>query len=374
MLPPNLFTPGGAFAENIRSTVNGDLNELVASFKAHGWVAEFPALVDENGVVLVGHRRMKAAEIAGIEPVVKQLMLGSGDAADAERVRLAIVSNIGGKPLTKEDRQRIAQHLYGSREWTMQRIAEALNVGKTTVQRDISNCSTVEQLNPHTKTASNPKGAGRPKTTTAGESDVTRKIRDYVRPLVERGEPLSVQDVAKATGHSRIVSEAAIAAERGRQEGIAEASEALGDPSQVLSKSAQEKLATFERRVRAELEAKYAAEFEQRVRDDVERRLAARDKDDLELIEQCKVLVEHSTGRARKPFTANEFRQLQWALHQDHGNNLEKRHNAFAMVTNRKLILCEDGPIKRKSDDAKPLPKTAADLVRVKRTKGGASR
>jgi hypothetical protein len=77
---------------------------------------EFPALVDENGVVLVGHRRLKIAEEEGIAPAIKNLNLGNGDLADAKRLRLAIVSNIGSKPMTKEDRKRIAEHLYGKRE------------------------------------------------------------------------------------------------------------------------------------------------------------------------------------------------------------------------------------------------------------------
>jgi hypothetical protein len=34
-------------------------------------------------------------------------------------------SNIGGAPMTKDDRKRIAEYLYGAREWTMERIAKA---------------------------------------------------------------------------------------------------------------------------------------------------------------------------------------------------------------------------------------------------------
>src|SRR6516162_637549 len=113
----SLFDPKtGAFAVNIRD-IDGDDSELRESLKEFGWVKDFPALVDENGVVLVGHRRMKIAEEEKIEPVIKTLTIGNGDAVDAERVKLAIVSNIGSKPMTKEDRKRIAEHLYGAREW-----------------------------------------------------------------------------------------------------------------------------------------------------------------------------------------------------------------------------------------------------------------
>jgi hypothetical protein len=104
----SLFDPKtGAFALNIRD-IGGDDSELRESLKQFGWLDDFPALADENGVVLVGHRRMKIAEEEKIEPVIKTLGIGNGDAADAKRVKLAIVSNIGAKPMTSEDRKRIA--------------------------------------------------------------------------------------------------------------------------------------------------------------------------------------------------------------------------------------------------------------------------
>ena len=110
--------------------------------KANGWMEAFPALIDEHDETLVGHRRLKISKELGINPVIKKLTLGSGDEADAKRLRLAIASNIGFKPMTKDDRQRIAEYLYGEREWTMQRIADALNVDKDG-QRDLVNFVTI---------------------------------------------------------------------------------------------------------------------------------------------------------------------------------------------------------------------------------------
>jgi hypothetical protein len=158
----NLFdVKTGAFRKNIRLD-EGDLTELRQSMQTFGWIEEFPALVDEHDVVLVGHRRLQVASELKIEPKIKKLTLGSGDEADAQRLKLAIASNIGFAPMTKDDRMRIAEYLYGEREWTMARIAEALNVGIGTVSRDLGNSSTVEKSK-HAKTTSNPKGAGRPK-------------------------------------------------------------------------------------------------------------------------------------------------------------------------------------------------------------------
>ena len=64
----SLFDPKtGAFAVNIRD-ISGNDSELRESLKKFGWVEELPALVDENGVVLVGHRRLKIAKEEKIEP------------------------------------------------------------------------------------------------------------------------------------------------------------------------------------------------------------------------------------------------------------------------------------------------------------------
>jgi hypothetical protein len=194
------------------------------------------------------------------------------------------------------------------------------------------------------------------KSTTAGKSDAARKVRDYVRPMVEQGEPLNVQNVVEATGHSRIVAEAAIAFERGRAEGLAEASERAPTEPEPLPKTAQEKLAVAEKRLRAQLEA----EFEQRVRDELRRRLEARDEEDTLAIEQANALLAHSTGRLRPPFTAEQYHQLLWALHPDN-RDPAKVTAAFILIRQKKAVLCDDGPIKRKSSFA-PLPKTLDEL------------
>jgi ParB-like chromosome segregation protein Spo0J len=138
----NPMTSSGVFAGNIREEI-GDLTELRESMKAWGWISEFPALVDERGVVLVGNRRMKVAGELGIQPVTRTLVLGQGDAADAERFKLAIASNIGGKKLSPNDRKRIAEYLYSDREWSQQKIADALMVDQKTVSRDLGELGVV---------------------------------------------------------------------------------------------------------------------------------------------------------------------------------------------------------------------------------------
>jgi hypothetical protein len=185
----SLFDPKtGAFAVNIRDT-GGDDSELRESLKEFGWVKEFPALVDENGVVLVGHRRMKIAEEENIEPAIKNLNLGKGNAADAKRLKLAIVSNIGSKPMTPEDRKRIAEHLYGKREWTMARIAEALNVGLKTISRDLEGF--VSATKPDRPKGGRPKGSRSKKKTPIQTPDLAPEPPQAPEPQHPPDEPSS---------------------------------------------------------------------------------------------------------------------------------------------------------------------------------------
>jgi len=124
---------GGRFTENIRTDTTDDLTELTASLRAFGWIAEFPAIKDEFGVVLIGHRRLRVAAELKIDPVVKVLKLGKGDAADVERFKLAIASNIGGRPLSGKDKREIAIHLYKNHRYTMDQVGEALSISQQRV-------------------------------------------------------------------------------------------------------------------------------------------------------------------------------------------------------------------------------------------------
>jgi len=135
-----LFDPmSGPFSENIRKSHAGDdLSELRESMRELGWVEAFPALVDERGVVLVGHRRLKVAQELGIDPEPHKVTvkLGTGKEADVQRLRLALASNIGSRPMTPADRKHIAAILCGD-GWSMQKIGEALGVSQKTISLDL---------------------------------------------------------------------------------------------------------------------------------------------------------------------------------------------------------------------------------------------
>jgi hypothetical protein len=195
------------------------------------------------------------------------------------------------------------------------------------------------------------------KSTKAGRSDSTTGVRDYVRPLVEAGEAISVADVVQATGKSRIVVEAAIAAERGRVEGIAEApvdvlqlAEALG-----LGQKAKDRLAALIRRQ----EREYAT----RVDDEVSRRVRKHVAEVLDPLYQSKLTEAdrrlERMSRGKPVMSKGEYRSLMWALHEDQ-TDVRRRAEAFGIVRDLRVVLGGAEP-----EDLKPrtLPSTVEELL-----------
>ena len=138
--------------------------------RLHGWVdqPEFYALADENGVTIIGHRRIAVAKELGIEPRIRIMdfrQFGTGDAADIEKLKLAVLSNIGGKGMTKKDRQLIVARLAGQ-EWTQISIAEALGVSRELIKKDQAELRERGDLVPGTKSRQGGPGKSRPKKST----------------------------------------------------------------------------------------------------------------------------------------------------------------------------------------------------------------
>ena len=190
--------------------------------------------------------------------------------------------------------------------------------------------------------------------TKAGQSDATNSVRDYVRPLVEKGEPITVQDVVAATGKSRIVVEAAIAAERGRVEGLAAApvdvlaiAEALG-----LGQKAKDRLAALIRR--------QEREYEVRVQDEVNRVLYKHVHEVLDPKYQALLTeADRRLAKYQPPLKKAEYRLLVWALHEDQ-TDVKRRAEAFALVHKLKVVLGG-----AEAEDLKPrtLPSTVEELL-----------
>lgn len=240
---------GGQFVKNIRDLASCDDAELLESLRAFGWMKDFPALADENGVVLVGHRRIKLAGDLGIAPVIKTINFGKGEVADAERLKLAIASNVGFQQMTKEDRRRIAAYLYGEQKWTMQRIAEALGSGVKTISRDLEGF--VIPTKPPRPKGGRPKGAAR-KNESAKAKAAAKLVLD---------EEKTYSEAEAEFGLSNTVIRSAVAREEGRREASAEPDI---DP-ETFPKSWKQKfdatMARYQRKLDLELESRVHSEF-----------------------------------------------------------------------------------------------------------------
>jgi ParB-like chromosome segregation protein Spo0J len=343
----------GEFRDNIRMA-NQDDSELRESLKRLGWCKQFPAIADENGVILVGHRRMKVAKDLGIAPVIQSFTFGSGDAADAERLKIALASNIGGAPMTKDDRRRMAEYLYGSRDWTMERIAEALNVTAMTVSRDLGNFNTMLKLKA-SKTTSNPKGAGRPK----GSKDAGKARRkntsitaeNAARSILDQNK--SYQEIEKQTGFSNTVLRSAVAREEGRREAE------LQVAPDTLSMTAQQKLDAAIRQHKHKLDA----EFEMRVLEECKHRL-----DEISLPHYAKQITElEQLIRNRKGVMDRlTYKKILACLHPDRVQEpaLKKRYEeAFRLFADlEKRILDE----KQSPTQFQRMPRTYEELMAMK--------
>jgi predicted transcriptional regulator len=54
-------------------------------------------------------------------------------------VKLAVASNIGGKPMTPNERKRLAIHLYQKHGWTQAQIGDVLGVSQSAVRDYLAN-------------------------------------------------------------------------------------------------------------------------------------------------------------------------------------------------------------------------------------------
>jgi ParB-like chromosome segregation protein Spo0J len=304
------------FSGNVRDIAGLNDDELRASLKAAGWNKLLPAIKDEHGEVLVGHRRLKIAAEENIDPVIEVHTFGSGPDADNDRMQLAIVSNTGAAPLTAQDRKRHAERMY-SGGMTMETVGRVLGVSQKTISLDLANYTQGINQKP-TKTASNPKGAGRPKgkpKTRAERAPKAIEREEKVAVLMDAGLPaakiaervgLGVRAVNQAMEHVQIKREA----------------EAEIDPS-TLSITAQEKLATAIRQHQRKLDAA----FEQRVLEECRRRM-----DEITLphwkkqIDQAKKLYANRSALMSKEL----FNIIRRGLHPDSRNSISEKKLAEA--------------------------------------------
>ena len=324
----------GVFRKNIRETIVGlNDDEMRASLKEIGWIKELPAITDENDVVLVGHRRLRLAKQIGVEPVIKKVTFGSGEKADAARMNLAIASNIGGQPMTKEDRKRIAAELYGKPDWTQEKIAKVLGVSQYTISKDLEGDLLVTNKSKPAKTASNPKGAGRPK-----KAPKSHDKEQDVAAAAELG--LTDKEIAARVGlrsprTSRRIREIVEA----KKEAVEEAQPII--ERKALSMTAQQKLDTAIRQHTEKLAASYYKTVNDKVQQILKDTILPQHREEQATMKR---VMDARRGVMTKPI----FRLIWSALHPDSRNSItdEKLAAAFdAFSGMEKLLLNEaDSP------------------------------
>ena len=79
------------------------------------------------------------------------------------------------------------------------------------------------------------------------------------------------------------------------------------------------------------------------------------DADDVLAVEQAREVLSHNSGRLRPPLNPQEFATVLWALHPDNQSET-KVAEAFIIIRRKKHILCDAGPIVRKSPPLPPVP------------------
>ena len=170
--------------------------------------------------------------------------------------------------------------------------------------------------------------------------------RPAIRAKLERGEPINIRKLQAQLGMSAqpiIVSEAY---ERGRLEVLA-----------LPLAQRQELMVEYAKKVALK---DLAENFNRIVGEELQKRLHARDAADVLAIDQANEVLSHVTGRMRPPLTAPDYMKVLWALHPDNQSET-KTAEAFIIMRRKKHILCDAGPIVRKSPPlpAVPVRKTA---------------
>jgi len=296
----------GIFAKNIRSIIDPDDTELRQSLALYGWHPEIPGIRDEHGVLLVGHRRLKICEDLKIQPVIKTIKFGSGKEADAERLKIALITNIGAAPMSKADRQRIAEYLYGKRKWTMVRIGEALGLSHQTISRYLENLSIMDKIEKP--------GRGRPRKDYRKEPPPPKHPKaPAIIAGFEAGKPAAA--IAKEVGVNYRTAGVVIVREKIERQVKEEAGR------EFLSKTAQGK---FDAAIRKEKQ-RLAQEFEARVQTEIETRMAFILPEWRKRLDQADKVIKARRGIMLRVM----FNKIKHCLHPDSRNSIsDKRLNA----------------------------------------------
>ena len=189
------------------------------------------------------------------------------------------------------------------------------------------------------------------------------RAREVVRPLVEANRPINRQKLAAEHDLTLNAIQSADLYERGRLEGLKAATETATAPidTSVLNRSAQEKFAALEQRLRARLEAAFHDRVHQEVVRHIEEYLMPHYR---ERLEKADLLM-----KIGKPFSHKQFLSLLGALHPD-TTSAERRHDAFILLKAKEILL---RPEEKDRVLSSGLPTSVAELLAMKKARRPAS-
>jgi transcriptional regulator with XRE-family HTH domain len=238
--------------------------------------------------------------------------------------------------------------------FTQEQIAKQLGVTQKTVSKDLENYTKGINQKP-AKTASNPKGAGRPK---GSKRSGPQPDRRTVAPAVERTAAALVLDEGKTYEQARDelnlksvnTVKTAVAREEGRREPQVNRND--------LSLTAQQKFDTAIRQEKARLQAQWSQAVGERVRQIEDEIILPLWK---KQIEEAKTLYERRRGLMDKP----TFNAIRRALHPDSRNSISEKVLAAAFDTfmglEKYLLAEKDSPT-----EWGDLPSSAAEWDKMR--------
>lgn len=197
---------------------------------------------------------------------------------------------------------------------TMEQIATQLGVTNQTISNDLRKFPNDLEIKKPAKTATNPKGAGRPKGNgKRGRPHKPRNGQDQAAALLMLDEGKSRVEAAQATGLRQNVVQLSMERELGRRETL----------NQLLDAAAVEHFADkgklkIEDAIRIH-KARLDRQFEQRVNEEVIRRIAEADDAAREQNKQMRtqILGLERVIRQSALFTIEQFNTLRRCLHPD---------------------------------------------------------
>jgi hypothetical protein len=273
-----------------------------------------------------------------------------GDRTCPDDCLLAVWANLPAKD-RKTRRKPIAEQLY-KQGFTQEQIATQLGVSQSTIRDDLVNLVVPTKSKP-TKTATNPKGAGRPKGKRQTKPRQTETAKDKIVALADQG--ISSPEIAAEVGVDGRAIRHELERERHRREGKA-------DPEierTILSMSAREKLDAAIRQHKRKLDL----EFEIRCREECQRWL-----NEVSLPQYAKEIgkLEHLIRNREGVMDRVTYQKIRACLHPDRVQDpaLKKRYEeAFRLFTElEKRVLNE----KESPTTFRTMPRTYQDLMAMK--------